>query len=303
METAPEGLFSIGDLAERSGVSPDTIRVWERRYGKPRPIRLPSGHRRYDAADLRWLRRIAEAIALGHRPSGLMRASEEELDALVTRPPEESRDGWVDSILELLRHFRGEEIEKRMRGELEGLKTRTFLVRRLEPLLVEVGRRWADGTLDIRHEHLLSDLVEGLLRGHRLALRRRRSSPRVLLAALPEERHSIGLQMAAALLQSVGADPVVLGVETPLEEIARGAREAGADAVAIGVSLACGGIGADRALAALRSLLPPDVRLAAGGAGTRGPGRGPKGVEYLASLDALTAWLRDLKPRVARGIR
>ena len=47
-------------LFERdTGIGRDTLRVWERRYGRPEPIRLPSGHRRYTAEQIRWLRRVA----------------------------------------------------------------------------------------------------------------------------------------------------------------------------------------------------------------------------------------------------
>lgn len=42
------GTFSIGDLAERTGVSTATLRVWETRHGFPVPHRRASGHRRYD---------------------------------------------------------------------------------------------------------------------------------------------------------------------------------------------------------------------------------------------------------------
>ncbi|WP_139977406.1 DICT sensory domain-containing protein [Nocardioides litoris] len=40
--------LSIGDLAEATGVSAATLRVWEARHGFPVPHRLESGHRRYD---------------------------------------------------------------------------------------------------------------------------------------------------------------------------------------------------------------------------------------------------------------
>ena len=68
-ETTEANLHSIGDVAEATGISVDTVRVWERRYGKPKPVRLPSGHRRYTDAQIRWLRRVAEALAHGNRPS------------------------------------------------------------------------------------------------------------------------------------------------------------------------------------------------------------------------------------------
>jgi DNA-binding transcriptional MerR regulator len=44
--------LSIGDLAQRTGLLPGTLRSWETRYGFPRPVRLPGGHRRYLERDV-----------------------------------------------------------------------------------------------------------------------------------------------------------------------------------------------------------------------------------------------------------
>jgi DICT domain-containing protein len=62
---APPGL-TIGDLAERTGVAPATLRMWESRHGFPRPRRLASGHRRYDEPDVDLVRAV-----LRRRDSGV----------------------------------------------------------------------------------------------------------------------------------------------------------------------------------------------------------------------------------------
>ncbi len=62
----PDNLLTIGDLAERTGLPPATLRSWESRYGFPRPVRLPGGHRRYVEPD------VASVLeVLRHRDSGL----------------------------------------------------------------------------------------------------------------------------------------------------------------------------------------------------------------------------------------
>src|SRR5512143_1365530 len=84
--TLPQSeLLSIGDICAETGLSSDVIRVWERRYGFPVPVRLPSGHRRYREQDLRRLRLIAEAVAEGHRPSKVVGAEEAELKRLIAK--------------------------------------------------------------------------------------------------------------------------------------------------------------------------------------------------------------------------
>src|ERR1700688_674306 len=42
--------------AEVLGVSPNTLRSWERRYGYPTPKRTPGNHRNYELVELQTLR-------------------------------------------------------------------------------------------------------------------------------------------------------------------------------------------------------------------------------------------------------
>jgi DICT domain-containing protein len=60
--------LAVRELAERTGVSGATLRMWERRHGFPEPERLPSGHRRYSAGDVELIRRVVrerdEGVAL-----------------------------------------------------------------------------------------------------------------------------------------------------------------------------------------------------------------------------------------------
>jgi MerR family transcriptional regulator, light-induced transcriptional regulator len=72
-------LLTIGDLAERTGVPPATLRSWESRYGFPRPVRLPGGHRRYVEQDVTAVREVVR-----HRDAGL------GLEAAVRRATTES---------------------------------------------------------------------------------------------------------------------------------------------------------------------------------------------------------------------
>ena len=68
-------LTSIATVSEETGIGIETLRVWERRYGEPKPVRLPSGHRRYTWKQVEWLRQVAEAISRGHRPSQVLKKS------------------------------------------------------------------------------------------------------------------------------------------------------------------------------------------------------------------------------------
>jgi DNA-binding transcriptional MerR regulator len=90
--------------AELLGVSPNTLRSWERRFGYPQPRRTSGGHRQYDLAELEALRRalhqthnISSAIEVarqrGEGPTSaarLVEAFDRFDDALADRVMEES---------------------------------------------------------------------------------------------------------------------------------------------------------------------------------------------------------------------
>ena len=59
---------SIADVERDTGLSKDTLRVWERRYGFPMPARDALGERQYDNDQLIRLRHIRRLIDAGHRP-------------------------------------------------------------------------------------------------------------------------------------------------------------------------------------------------------------------------------------------
>lgn len=297
-------LHSIGDVAKATGLSVDTLRVWERRYGGPVPVRLPSGHRRYLDEHVLWLRRVCEAIALGHRPSQVVPIPLDELTRRIENASMPQELGTeLRAMLEHVRAYRSNDLRAALSAQLERLGVRAWLPRIVAPLLVAVGREWAEGRLDVRHEHLCSELLEDLLRQQRALLPSRERGPLVLLATLSGEGHGLGLQMAALVCALVGAPHRLLGTQLPSNEIAAAARQMNARAVALSVSLSTGGIDTDRELGELRRKLPPAVQLVIGGAGARGVRRGPRGIDYAPTLDDFERWLRALIASAAAPAR
>ena len=65
--SATEGTLTIGDLAERTGLSPATLRMWESRHGFPRPQRRDSGHRRYAESDVSLVMQVIRRRDAGAR--------------------------------------------------------------------------------------------------------------------------------------------------------------------------------------------------------------------------------------------
>jgi methanogenic corrinoid protein MtbC1 len=290
-------LYSIGDVAQLTGLSTDTIRVWERRYGRPVPVRLPSGHRRYTGEHVRWLRKVAEAMAQGHRPSKLIHLEPAALvDLLDPAPPTDGAGSRIDHIVDLTRGFEATELRQLLRSSAAELGLRAFLIDLVVPLIEALGRAWVNGDLSVRHEHFLSNLIEDELRSHRAAFGADPSGPVMIFATLSGEQHGLGIHSVALMAAMQGVQARVLGTDTPNDQIAASAREADATAVAISVSLATGGVETDRRIADLRDTLPPGTALVVGGRGARGVRRGARGVAYVDTLEGFQTWLRDLTP-------
>lgn len=290
------GLISIGRAAELTGISVATLRVWERRYGKPVPQRLRSGHRRYTGDQVTWLRLVAAALARGHRPAEIVPLSATEFGRLLADDAGPVTELPPD-VLDAVRTFRGDELVRRLRAARNELGTRRVLSEQLAPMMGVIGQAWAAGELDIRHEHHVTQQIEALLHHLLGDIPIVADGPAIVLTTLPGERHSIGLLMAASVVALSGGRPLLLGVDTPLDEIAASAREFSARAVGLSVSLATGGPATDRVIAELRDLLPGDVVLLVGGAGARGVRRGPRGVVHVSDLDDLERHVRALHPR------
>jgi len=93
--------------AEVLGVSPNTLRSWERRYGFPRPKRTPGNHRNYELVELQTLRdalaqtgNISSAIELTRQRQAAP-ASSGDLLAALERFDEDAADRAVEESLAL----------------------------------------------------------------------------------------------------------------------------------------------------------------------------------------------------------
>ena len=275
-------LLSIGDICSETGLSADLVRVWERRYGFPVPVRLPSGHRRYRPSDLHQLRLMAEAVAQGHRPSMVARAGEATLKRLLI-PVDNPR---VEALFQAVVAMDSDRMRWLLLESLDLLGWKPFLQHLVAQLLDRVGMAWAEGSIGIQQEHLVTEVLEDLLRERRLEFRTIPDRGRVLLCTLPGERHRLGLLMAALAYAAQGISTELLGVDLPVANIARAARTLRVDRVAVSLSIQSAGETTRRLLMDLQERLPPGCRLIIGGQGAART-RKIDGVERMMGLDVI----------------
>jgi methylmalonyl-CoA mutase cobalamin-binding subunit len=298
-EAPPPGArLSIGALAQATGVTIETLRTWERRYGFPVPQRTPAGHRVYSMDCVSRVRRIAEVLACGHRAGHVVCASEDDLGTLLgmlpPRPvpqpaPVEAEPG---ALLGMVARFDGAALTTALNADFARMGPLAFLQRRAAPLARAVGDAWEAGRLEIRHEHFLSERLGDLLRAYRLPFEERSTGPRVVLATLPGEAHALGLQMVALAIATSGCRVCYVGTEVPVAEVAAVVHDLAAVAIGISVSSAMRPARAAAQLAKLRTLTPSRVGIVAGGEGAPS---GCAGVRLMSAFGDVANWAMHLR--------
>jgi MerR family transcriptional regulator, light-induced transcriptional regulator len=230
-------LFSISDTERETGINRDTLRVWERRYGFPTPVRNKRGERTYNNATIERLRLLKQLLDRGMRPGKLVKQETEQLRLLAAQPTVATGlPAEVAELMEILVHGPHSTLPCRMEQSLRRQGLRSFLTELIAPMNSAVGEAWFSGSIGILEEHYYADTVVRVLNAALDALPGGAGNPRVLLTTFPGELHGIGLLMVACVLRLEGAQVLQLGVQTPIEEIVRGALMNRCDVVGLSCS-------------------------------------------------------------------
>lgn len=262
----------IAEVERETGLPRATLRIWERRYGFPQPGRDDRGERSYPPDQVELLRLIRELVERGHRPGKLLASGPERIRELAETLRREAGEAAGRSragarMLRLLRQHDAAQVRAELESLLEKQGLRRFASEHLPGMNRLVGQSWASGELQIHEEHLYSDCVYEVVRGAiaRLQDNIRPEAPQVLLTTFPNEPHGIGLLMAQAVFALEGCPTISLGVRLPIEQIVSAARAYGAELVGLSFAGAQNPAHVLRGLEELRGMLPPDVRIWAGG--------------------------------------
>lgn len=253
-------MFPVKAVAELSGLSPETLRAWERRHRAVVPHRDAKGRRLYDQAMVERLGRLHRLTDRGHPIGQIATLDDDALDRLLEEGRRAAYGGVEDlpqRMLEAIADYRVDEFDRDLSVAITTLPLSVLIARVVTPLLREVGVRWADGRLAIAQERLVSSLLRARLLSV-LNQHPRERRPRVLFATLSGERHELGLIGAALHACDAGLPVLYLGTELPAAELARVALKLGAGAVAVS------SVDPGQARAALEQLRQLDAALPAG---------------------------------------
>jgi len=300
-------LLNISAVEREAGLSKDVLRIWERRYGFPKPDRDENGEREYTPATIAKLRAIKRLMDVGLRPGKLMSLNLDELNALaeVRAAPRSAQLGPTleRDVLSLLQSHDTTGLQHALANLLMKQGMQRFVQETLAPLNRAVGDAWMRGELQVFEEHLYTEQLQCVLRTAINVFPRQPGMPRVLLTTFPNEQHGVGLLMVEALLVPEGVQCISLGTQTPLEEIRRAVTAHKVHILAVSFSAAFPVRQATDGLASLRRQIPPQVSIWAGGEMTRRVRKTMPGVVLLPDLgsavNALRSWRSHWIPPAA----
>ncbi|MEU9001432.1 MerR family transcriptional regulator [Streptomyces sp. NPDC048551] len=228
----PEPALSTGAVARRLGVSPTTLRSWERRYAIGPARREDGRHRRWTPGDIARLEEMCRLTARGVPPSEAARAA-------LGAAPAARAGGRAAAVTpggpgalplgEVRPEARGlaraavrldaPVVAELLEAALADCGVVTAWEEVIAPTLHAVGRKWASaGERYVEVEHLLSWQVSAALHRVRPAPERP-DTPPVLLACVPGELHSLPIEALAAALAERGVPVRMFGAALPAEAL------------------------------------------------------------------------------------
>ncbi len=266
-------MYTIKATSNRTGVSIPLLRAWERRYGIVAPIRTASGYRLYDDVAIGRLRTMRRLIADGWTPSsaagaivagrisvtepeeggegtvstndgGTARvggavASERGDAPSLARRGRRLRDGDPDGLgprfLDAAAALDQAGLEQALDGMLASGSFESVADGLLLPTLVELGKRWQAGRIDVAGEHAASHAVLRRLAAAFQAAGRPPGRDRPILVGLPPgSRHELGALTVAVAARRAGIPVLYLGPDLPVADWVVAADRTRARAAVVG---------------------------------------------------------------------
>lgn len=242
---AEQPTFNLKAVVNETGLKPDTLRAWQRRYGLPNPDRTAGGHRLYSQHDintLKWLiarqeegLSISRAIKLWRR---LLKANRDPLTdpefALPVSPAitteeipatalpiregnavEAFRRNWIEACL----IFDEQSAERLLSQAFALFPVETVCFEILQKGMAEIGTGWYEGHISVQQEHFASALAMRRLETLLASTPAPTRHGRVLAACPAEERHTFGLLLLTLFLRRAGWDVVYLGANVPTDQL------------------------------------------------------------------------------------
>ncbi len=248
MKTDQNGLYSMRVVAKLTGLTPDTIRKWEQRYGAIEPYRTEGNTRKFSSEHVQRLTLLRQVTSSGHTIKDVANLPDEALKKLI----QEAGDGlpvkastktsgeelYADLRKTYLDHIKAYRVHQA--GDLLSrsalvLKPSDFVYQLVIPILRQTGELWEHGKASVAQEHLVSAQLRGLLINMRHWTAPLPGAPKVVITTPEHHLHEFGALVGAILAGSRGFDPLYLGPNLPADDILEAVGQAKAKLLLLSV--------------------------------------------------------------------
>lgn len=264
-----EARYSMRVVTRMTGLTADTIRAWERRYGAVTPHRSTGNTRRFTAGDVRRLTLLKEATELGHAISAIATLDSDDIESLIqdatpASPADDISDDltddrqtyakFKDAYLNAVLRFDNRRAADLIMRSATLLEPRDFVFKVVLPIIQEVGTRWAHAELGVAQEHLVTSQLSSLLGSLTRLSMSDRNTHRMLVTTPAGHTHQMGILVGSLLATIHGVEPIYLGPDLPDREIIWAAGMSRADVLLMSVVRDMDGVELDRVARTIESL-------------------------------------------------
>ena len=215
--------FTIKDIENLTGIKSHTLRIWEQRYGIPKPKRTSTNIRFYDDEDLKLLLNVALLNKQGHKISKITSLSKSEMEALALSYSLETDDTdlQLDCMMQAMLNMDEPAFDRLLSRHLLNHGIESTLLDVFFPFLRRIGALWQAGQVNPAYEHFLSNLIrQKVIVAIDTHSAPRKSNASTFVLYLPEgEMHELGLLFANYLVRSRGHHSVYLGQNLPCRDL------------------------------------------------------------------------------------
>lgn len=246
----PQALYPMRVVTRLTGLHPDTIRAWERRYDAVVPQRTNGNTRMFSAADVRRLSALRELVEQGHAIGHIATLDDGALTMLVEdhRTEREGASGEahgelattpaiVRPYLAAIAAFEVRRAHDILARAAAVLPPREFVFDVALPVLRSVGERWSSEELGVAQEHLVTAHVHGVLETFQRFHQQDAGAPRIIATTPAGQRHALGVLIGSLLAAARGLDVVYLGPDLPAVDILWAVEASEAQVLVLGVMM------------------------------------------------------------------
>jgi DNA-binding transcriptional MerR regulator/methylmalonyl-CoA mutase cobalamin-binding subunit len=260
--------YPIRAVSKETGLSIDTLRAWERRYGAVVPGRTKRG-RVYSEEDIERLELLRRVTEIGYSIGQVAKWDNQRLHDALSRQEEnlsiENPPVLIEKMIDALKRYDAKDLDTALTRIAILYPPKQFVHHIVLPFMNAVGEYWNSGRITIAQEHLASASLRNLL-GGLLRYYLRSDSERTLLLATPKgELHEFGILAAAILAISGGLNVLYLGRDLPAEEILNAVKQTAPKVVVLGWKAANGSEQSLKEIKQLSRKLPTKTELWVGG--------------------------------------